>query len=68
MRTSKVASIAPIAVWETSADGRNWLPHYVETGGIPLTALRIALSAGTTKSAAVTGTAVFDHVTVERLP
>jgi hypothetical protein len=68
LRTSKVAPNAPVAVWETSADGRNWFPHYVETAGIQLTALRIALSAGTTKSAAVTGAAVFDRVTVERLP
>jgi hypothetical protein len=68
LRTSNVAAIAPVAVWETSADGRNWFPHYIETAGIQLAALRIVLSAGTTKSAAVTGAAVFDHVTVEQLP
>jgi hypothetical protein len=68
IRTSKVFAVAPVAVWETSADGRNWFPHYVETAGIQLTALRIVLSAGTTKSVPVTGAAVFDHVTVEQLP
>jgi hypothetical protein len=55
-------------VWETSADSVNWNPEYVETVGLDLTALRIALSAGTTKSTAVTGPAAFDSVTVERKP
>src|SRR6185436_7021924 len=65
LRTSKVA---PVTVWETSVDGKNWTPEYVETAQIPLTALRIALSAGTTKSIATPGIAVFDNVVVERTP
>jgi hypothetical protein len=63
LRTSNVAAVV---VWETSADGEHWTPQYVEKEGISVKALHIALSAGTTASAASTGPAVFDNVVVER--
>jgi hypothetical protein len=63
LRTSKVA---PVVVWETSADGSNWNPEYVETATIKLASMRIALSAGTTKRVESAGIAVFDNVLVEQ--
>ena len=62
LRSSNVANVV---VWETSANGVNWNPEYVETAAIPIDALRIAVSAGTTKSVAAPGAAVFDSVLVE---
>ncbi len=64
----RTSSVAPVVVWETSADGANWNPEYVETASIQVTALRIALSAGTTKSVPSSGPATFDSVIVERKP
>lgn len=64
LRTSKVA---PVVVWETSADGTSWNPEYVETSSLDLRALHIALSAGTTKSASPRP-AAFGSVLVERKP
>ena len=65
LRTSKVADVV---VWETSANGVSWNPEYVETATIAIDALRIAVSAGTTKSVTAPGTAVFDDVRVEPKP
>jgi len=62
----RTSSVAPVVVWETSADGSNWNPEYVETATIKLASLRIALSAGTTKRIESTGAAVFDNVLVEQ--
>jgi len=62
------SNIAEVVVWETSADGKNWNPEYVETAAIDLSHLRIALSAGTTKRIESPGTAVFDNVIVEMMP
>lgn len=61
----RTSSVAAVVVWETSADGINWNPEYVETSSMKLSALRIALSAGTTHAIATTGAAQFDNVTVE---
>jgi hypothetical protein len=63
----RTSNVAPVVVWETSADGANWNPEYVETESIHLNAIRIVLSAGTTKSSA-TGAAAFDNIIVERKP
>jgi hypothetical protein len=63
----RASNVAPVVMWETSADGSSWIPEYAETVSINLAALRIALSAGTTKSSA-TGAAAFDSVIVERKP
>lgn len=65
LRSSNVANVV---VWETSRDGVNWNPEYVETATIPLSSLRIAVSAGTENSAAVPAKAVFEKVVVERKP
>ncbi|MGZ5442214.1 MAG: hypothetical protein ACXW31_07780 [Thermoanaerobaculia bacterium] len=46
----------------------SWNPEYVETATIPLASLRIAVSAGTVKSPAAPGKAVFEKVVVERKP
>lgn len=65
----RLSAVAPVVVWETSADGVNWNPEYVETSTIAVTALRVVLSAGTTKDTAeVTGPATFGTVTVEGRP
>lgn len=64
----RTSSVAPVVVWETSADGRNWTPGYVETATIRLDALRIALSAGTAKRVSSPGAAIFDNVIVELQP
>jgi hypothetical protein len=64
----RMSSVAPLIVWETSGDGASWTSEYVETSNIPVSALRIALSAGTTKSTPFSGPAEFDSVTVERRP
>ncbi|HYC60697.1 MAG TPA: hypothetical protein VEK79_14120 [Thermoanaerobaculia bacterium] len=61
----RTSSVAPVVVWETSVDGTNWNPEYVETPSIKVDALRIALSAGTIKPVASTGSASFNGVTVE---
>jgi hypothetical protein len=61
----RTSSVAPVVVWETSADGTNWNPEYVETESARVSAVRIVLSAGTTKSNA-TEAAAFDNVIVER--
>jgi hypothetical protein len=61
----RTSNVAPVVVWETSADGTNWNPEYVETESVRLAAARIVLSAGTTKSNA-TGPAAFAGVIVER--
>jgi len=63
----RTSNVAPVVVWETSADGKSWNPEYVETSTMNLSAVRIALSAGTTKSASP-GSAAFDSVVVERKP
>lgn len=55
----------PVVAWETSADGHNWTPQYVETAAIKLNDLRIALSAGSTGRAEV-GAAAFGGVVVEK--
>jgi hypothetical protein len=60
----RTSNVAPVVVWETSADGTNWNPEYVETESTRVSALRIVLSAGTTRSAA-TEAASFDNVVVE---
>lgn len=60
----RTSNVAPVIVWETSADGKNWNAEYVETASIDRSALRIALSAGATKSSA-TGPASFAGVVVE---
>lgn len=64
LRTSKVA---PVVVWETSAEGTNWNPQYVETSRIGLNALHIALSAGRQGDGAA-GAAAFESVRVEAKP
>jgi hypothetical protein len=61
------SNVAPVVVWETSADGTNWNPEYVETESTRVSAVRIVLSAGTTRST-VTEAAAFDNVIVERKP
>jgi len=63
----RTSNVAPVVVWETSADGTNWNPEYVETEGIHMSAIRIVLSAGTTGSNTA-GAAAFDNVIVERKP
>jgi hypothetical protein len=60
----RTSNVAPVVVWETSADGTNWNPEYVETESTRVSAVRIVLSAGTTRSAA-TEAAAFDNVVVE---
>jgi hypothetical protein len=60
------SNVAPVVVWETSADGRAWNPTRVETLTIPTTPLRIALSAGTSRSAESPGTAAFGSLVVEK--
>jgi hypothetical protein len=62
----RTSNVAPVVVWETSSDGSNWNPEYVETAMIKLASLRIALSAGTTKRAESAGASVFDNVIVEQ--
>jgi hypothetical protein len=64
----RMSNVASVIVWETSADGASWNPQYVETANIAVSALRIALSAGTTKSTPIAGPAEFDSVIVERKP
>jgi hypothetical protein len=59
---------SPLVAWETSADGVNWTAQYAESAGIPVTAMRIVLSAGTAKSVGHTSPALFKSVTVERTP
>lgn len=61
----RTSSVAPVAVWETSPDGSTWNPEYVETLGIPVTMIYVAVSAGTTKPIASTSAAMFDAVIVE---
>ena len=61
----RTSDVAPVVVWETSADGTNWNPEYVETESVPMSAVYIVLSAGTTTSSA-TDSASFDDVLVER--
>jgi hypothetical protein len=61
----RTSDIAPVVVWETSADGTNWNPEYVETESVRMSAVRIVLSAGTIKSNA-TEAAAFAGVIVER--
>jgi hypothetical protein len=63
----RTSNVAPVVVWETSADGTNWNPECVETESTRVSAVRIVLSAGTTRSAA-TEAATFDNVLVERKP
>jgi hypothetical protein len=63
----RTSNVAPVVVWETSADGTNWNPEYVETESTHVSAVRIVLSAGTTRSAA-TEAAAFDNVVVEGKP
>ncbi|HEV7486734.1 MAG TPA: hypothetical protein VGQ65_13745 [Thermoanaerobaculia bacterium] len=60
----RTSNVAPVVVWETSSDGTNWNPEYVETESTRVSAVRIVLSAGTTRSAA-TEAASFDNVVVE---
>jgi hypothetical protein len=64
----RTSNVAPVVAWETSADGTNWNPEYVETTTIDISALHIALSAGTTKSVDSPTAAIFDNVIVERKP
>lgn len=64
----RVSDVASVVVWESSADGTNWKPEYVETPAITISALRIALSAGTADSTASVGAATFGRVKVERKP
>jgi hypothetical protein len=63
----RTSNVAPVVVWETSADGTNWNPEYVETESTRVSAVRIVLSAGTTRSA-TTEAAAFDNVIVEGKP
>jgi hypothetical protein len=63
----RTSNVAPVVVWETSADATNWNPEYVETESTRVSAVRIVLSAGTTRSAA-TEAAAFDNVVVEGKP
>lgn len=63
----RTSNVAPVIVWETSADGRSWNPEYVETTDLDRSALRIVLSAGTTKRSAA-GPASFGSVVVEGKP
>ena len=60
----RTSNVAPVVVWETSSDGTNWNPEYVETESTRVSAVRIVLSAGTTRSAA-TEAASFHNVVVE---
>jgi hypothetical protein len=64
----RMTDVVHIIVWETSADGIRWNAEYVETGSIALDALRIALSAGTTKRVDTPGAAAFEGITVEQAP
>ncbi|HWW60992.1 MAG TPA: hypothetical protein VN181_06470, partial [Thermoanaerobaculia bacterium] len=64
----RMSNVAPVVVWETSTDGTSWTPGYVETASINITALKIALSAGTTTSVRTAGAATFARVSVERKP
>jgi len=65
----RMSAVAPVIVWETSASGTTWNPEYVETANIQVTALHIAISAGTSNSVAVaTGPATFGSVIVEGKP
>jgi hypothetical protein len=62
LRTSGVGAVL---VWETSGDGVNWSPEYVETSAMRLTSLHVVLSAGTTRPIARDSLAIFDNVLVE---
>ena len=59
-------TVAAVVVWETSADGRNWVPEFVATPEISVSSLRVALSAGTLKAVPVPGSAAFDNFLVEK--
>jgi len=61
----RTSSVAPVVVWETSSDGTSWTPHYVETSTISLSALHIALAAGTNKPRMRSGSTAFAGVSVE---
>ena len=63
----RTSSVAPVVVWETSADGTNWNPEYVETENSHAGAVYIVLSAGTTRSTAAEAS-VFGEVLVEGKP
>ncbi|HVG24363.1 MAG TPA: hypothetical protein VND45_09440, partial [Thermoanaerobaculia bacterium] len=64
----RMSGVAPVVVWETSADGSTWTIQYVETPIAPTSRLSIALSAGTIGEEPVPGQAVFDNVRVEANP
>jgi hypothetical protein len=64
----RVSRVAPTIVWETSSDGQNWTPEYVETHRFAVRALHVVLSAGTVKPVAAPGSAAFNVVAVEQTP
>jgi hypothetical protein len=49
-----------LMLWETSADEETWVIRRKATPLIPITALYIALNAGTYKAESAPGTAIFD--------
>lgn len=52
----------------TSEDGTNWNAEYVESAYVTVTAVQVALRAGTTKSTQVSVPAAFVSVLVEKKP
>lgn len=64
----RMSDVAPVVMWETSANGTAWDAQYLETPRIQVKAVRIALSAGTSKAVDAAGKTFFDNVLVERKP
>jgi hypothetical protein len=55
----RASDVTPLFLFETSPDGRTWKIVYAEAELIPLSAVRIALSAGTDRPVSLPGTAIF---------
>jgi hypothetical protein len=52
-------------LFQTSSDGSTWVTQRIVAVGVPITALKIELSAGTYNIVSPTGTAIFDNFVLE---
>ena len=59
-------TVAAVVVWETSADGKYWTPEFVAQPDIRISAVHVALSAGTPHAVSVPGSAEFDDFLVDK--